>query len=526
MRAALGGSSPRETRGEFIAIAFNCLQRLLSALCCNSPVQLNNRIAAQQQKKTGSMKPTAWKEKPRKGQVMKRASIHLLYACCTLGAAAFSGHALAADAPATQQAVSTQRLEFFGLVPGLSTKTDVELLLGDPVGAEEGRSLYSPPEQAADAERIEAVYVKGNRQLLMLDVSLKRPVPYSDLAAAAGQRVLLEKGADRTWEYRTPGFLGLGYPGPGGGTPQLVDRLRYVSPQFVADLFVARGEKAEYEKRSDDALTEYEKASRIDPRYALPYLRMGKLHEKSAADKALLYFTAATKADYPPRAKAEAYYLIGRREHNDNKAESAQKAYVQAIAEDSTYAPAYFWLGRLYRIALKKPQEAIAAFEKAIALKPEGSLTYYAWYNIGAVHEEQGNTKAAASAFRKAMEADPSDPVENNAKASHQLAWNLLKSNDFSAAEKACRQRLEHEKGDRMAMLYLAMALSSQAPERPALFGLFIDDPRLKESLEWLEKAVAAGYGDKAALEGSPYLKQLREQSSLSFNRLVSKIQK
>lgn len=446
-----------------------------------------------------------------------------LFFFCMMIAAFFNGQATAADTLTAQPAVTAPRLEFFGLLPGKSTKTDVELLLGDPVGVEGGRSFYSPPEQATDAERVEVAYIKGSRLLLMLDVILKRRIPYADMAAAAGQRVLVEKSDDRVWEYRTPGFLGLGYPSD-GVPPQSVDRLRYVSPQFIADLFIVRGEKAEDEKRTDDAFTEYEKASRIDPRYALPYLRMGKLYEKSATDKALLYFTAATKADYPPGAKAEAYYLIGRREHNDNKLEPAQKAYAQAIVEDPAYAPAHFWLGRLYR-ALKKPHEAIAAFEKTVALKPEGSLVYYAWYNIGVIQEDQGNAKAAAGAFRKALEAAPSDPVsDKNPKAIHRLVLNLLKSNEFAAAEKECRQRLDQAKDDVTAMVYLAMALSSQAPERLALMGLLTEDQRLKESLEWLEKAVINGYSDKAALETSPYLKQLREQSSISFKRLLSKI--
>lgn len=450
----------------------------------------------------------------------------LLFLFCIMLTVTIGRQASATDAPVAQQSVSPPRLEFFGLLPGKSTKTDVELLLGDPIAAEDGRSVYSPPEQAADAERVEAVYVKGSRLLLMMDVVMKKPVPYSDMAAAAGQRVLVEKGDDRVWEYRTPGFLGLGYPTPAAGPPQSVDRLRYVSPQFVADLFVARGEKAEQEKRTDDAITEYEKATRVDPKYALPYLKMGRMHEKSAADKALLYFTAATKADYPPRAKAEAHYLIGQAQSNDNKTDLAQKSYTQAVAEDPTYALGWFRLGRSYRVVLKQPREAIAAFEKVVELKPEPTLTYYSWYNIGAVQEEQGNARAAASAFRKAVETDPSDPVENKPKASHELAWNLLRSNDFASAEKECRRRLEHEKGDRIAMIYLAMSLSSQAPERPALVGLFTDDPRLKESMEWLDRAVTAGYSDKAALESSPYLRQLREQSAMSFNRLVSKMQK
>lgn len=54
-------------------------------------------------------------------------------------------------------------------------------------------------------------------------------------------------------------------------------------------------------------------------------------------------------------------------------------------------------------------------------------------------------------------------------------------------------------------MVFMAMALSSQIPDRHAVVGLLNwllsnKDPHLKGALDWLDKAVSAGYTDKANL--------------------------
>lgn len=107
-----------------------------------------------------------------------------------------------------------------------------------------------------------------------------------------------------------------------------------------------------------------------------------------------------------------------------------------------------------------------------------------------------------------------------------QLADAALRANDFAAAEKECRRRLGVQPDDAEAMVSLAMALSSQAPELSGLLALLADEPRLKAALEWRDKAVAAGYRNRQPFEQSPYLHQVREQSSFSFNQILSKIPK
>lgn len=381
------------------------------------------------------------------------------------------------------EAAST-RLAYFGLLPGKSNKADVDLLLGDPKSEQEGRLTYSPSIQATDTERIEVNYLKGSRTLYQLEIVLKKPAGYGDLARRAGQRVLMEKDeSNRVWEYRTPGFLALGYTeSKDGGPPLLVERMRYVSPQYLADRFIARGDTAAREKKLDDALTEYEKATRIDSEYAVPYLKMAAIHIRNKArDKALLYYTAATKAAYPVRAKAAGQYYIGVIHNNDKQPELALKAFNRALAEDSSYAGGHL--------------------------------------GIGLIHQQRNQWKEAMAAYTKAVAADPGWNL-----ASHKLAFTKLHLHDFTAAEKESRRRLEVQPKDRVAMVYLAAALASQVTPKDPIVAFFQEESRLKEALSWLDKAVTSGYANKEWLEKTTYLRQVREQESQAFNEILSKI--
>jgi hypothetical protein len=95
---------------------------------------------------------------------------------------------------------------------------------------------------------------------------------------------------------------------------------------------------------------------------------------------------------------------------------------------------------------------------------------------------------------------------------------------DFTEAENTARRRLAQEPDDTTAMVQLAMALSSQAPERAALLALFQEDAQLKDALEWLDKAISRGYRDRRELESSTYFRRVREQESRSFNNLLGRL--
>lgn len=426
--------------------------------------------------------------------------------------------------PREEPAPARSQLDYQGLVPGKSTRVDVDFQLGDPLEASAERVVYTPPPGPPDVERLEAAFVKDTRVLYRLDVRLSSPLPYAEVARQAGRRVLLDPDdAGRVWEYRVPGFLALGYPARPDGPPPAVHELRYASPQLLADRFVARGRKAEADKRWDDALTEFEKATRVDPTYALGYLWMGVAWEgKGDRRQALLHYTAAAQAAYPAAAKAGGHHRAGLLHLEDGQAELALRAFNRALAEFPSYPRAHFQIGLTYHNHLRKPQEALAAYQKAVALKPDYDVAHF---NIGVIHQDARDPRAALAAFQKAVEHAPTW-----AKASHRLMALAVGLGDYPTLEREGRRRLGVQADDTVAMVNLALALSGQLPERAAvvafLSSLANEDARLKEALEWLERAVAAGYGDRKMLEDSPHFQKLREQGPLAFRRIVGRIDK
>jgi len=245
-------------------------------------------------------------------------------------------------------------------------------------------------------------------------------------------------------------------------------------------------------------------------------VKIAAIHERARAkDQAVLHYTAATKAVYPARAKAEGFLHLGRLSYDDRQDEPALRAFSRAVAEDPTYADAYFRMA-LAQQRMKQRPEALASYAKVLELRPDDAP---AQYNVGTLHEQDGDLRRAVAAYQKAIERDPS-----HALASQRLIEAALRLGDFPAAEREGRRRLTAQPDDAGAMVSLAMALASQVPERAALVALLTEDARAKESLDWLERGVAGGYANRQALEQSPYLRRLREQSGFAFNRILSRV--
>jgi tetratricopeptide (TPR) repeat protein len=141
------------------------------------------------------------------------------------------------------------------------------------------------------------------------------------------------------------------------------------------------GRDAQDAKNFEVAITNYEKASSLDPKQHVVW---GRLADCYAA-------LAKTKAG----------------EERDKLLAKADEAYLKAI-EIKADAPEYHIN---YAIALaneKKIPEAQAELTKAIALDPTQAGKCY--YNLGAVLVNTGQTEAALEAFKKAIDADPNYP--------------------------------------------------------------------------------------------------------------------
>lgn len=76
-----------------------------------------------------------------------------------------------------------------------------------------------------------------------------------------------------------------------------------------------------------------------------------------------------------------------------------------AIEIDPEYGNPYNDIGA-YLIQLGRPDEAVSWLEKALAA-PRYACPFFAYYNLGQVHEEIGDLHAAENNYRCALEENP-----------------------------------------------------------------------------------------------------------------------
>ena len=86
--------------------------------------------------------------------------------------------------------------------------------------------------------------------------------------------------------------------------------------------------------------------------------------------------------------------------------DEAARKFLQAIAVDETFGPAYNNLG-LLRYEQGNLYEAVLSFEQAMDLLP-GDPTVY--YNLGLALESAGKTAEAMDLYQQAVEIDPTNP--------------------------------------------------------------------------------------------------------------------
>jgi tetratricopeptide (TPR) repeat protein len=112
----------------------------------------------------------------------------------------------------------------------------------------------------------------------------------------------------------------------------------------------------------DEAVLEYQKAIKLNPKYAAAHVGLGiVLEDRHKQDEAVVEYQKAIKLD--PK-HAAAYYNLGKARYFQHKYDDAILEYQKAIKLNPKYASAYYWWG----LALSekgKPDEAKEKFAKA-----------------------------------------------------------------------------------------------------------------------------------------------------------------
>jgi predicted TPR repeat methyltransferase len=143
-----------------------------------------------------------------------------------------------------------------------------------------------------------------------------------------------------------------------------------------------------YEKKQfDDAITDFQKALRLNPEFAAAYSGLGNcFKEKGLLDEAVYFYQKALQAA-PNRA--ETYYNLGIVLKEKGLFNEAISAYQKAIQLNPDSVDAYNNSG----IALqdnRQIEEAIASYQKALTIDPDDAVTHW---NLSQVLLLSGNFK-------------------------------------------------------------------------------------------------------------------------------------
>lgn len=201
---------------------------------------------------------------------------------------------------------------------------------------------------------------------------------------------------------------------------------------YLAGILSRHGNALRDLMRPEDALAKYDRALRLNPRFAEALNNRGKtLVDLGRTEEALASYDSAlrVKPDY-----AEAFYNRGNALLTLKRLEDALTSYERALQLKDDYADAYYNCGLALQ-RLKRPEEALESYDRALQLKPndaealnnrgnvlidlkqpERAVTSYeralsfrpdyvnAYYNLGLALQDVSRPEAAVPCYAKVLE--------------------------------------------------------------------------------------------------------------------------
>jgi protein O-mannosyl-transferase len=230
-------------------------------------------------------------------------------------------------------------------------------------------------------------------------------------------------------------------------------------------------------RQADEAITQYQKALEIQPRYADADNNLGSaLLEKGRVDEAIACYQKALELqpDY-----ALAHNNLGNALLRKGQVDEAIAQYQKALALQPDYANACNNLATAFR---RKGQldEALTYYRKALNIHPHHVLAHN---NLGDVLLQQGRVDEATVHFQKAVELKPDD-----AEAQNNLGWCLMQTGRVEEGIGRFQKALEIQPGFAEAHSNLGFGLLQQG--------------RVREAMAHLQTAVTLQPGNARTLSG------------------------
>ena len=192
----------------------------------------------------------------------------------------------------------------------------------------------------------------------------------------------------------------------GGETAGYVTRRP--TSEMEAFKWFAKGASRYY---TGEQISFFRRAADKDPTFAEAHLRLGAayLKEKAYADAAAQLEESRGLADFYPSA-AVGLAAVSRKEKPEDT-EAAEYFYLEALAVDSSYAPAFDGLGGMY-FAAADYEKARESYDNFIAVWPTNKDGYYALGNtlwlLGKDNTDwKSLLRAAIESYEKSLAVDP-----------------------------------------------------------------------------------------------------------------------
>jgi superkiller protein 3 len=160
------------------------------------------------------------------------------------------------------------------------------------------------------------------------------------------------------------------------------------------------GYALEKQRKYQEAVAEYQRASQLHPRLAQPYIDLGRIHMSHNRYKDAL--AAYEKATVVEPTSAHALDSLGRAYFNTGDYQRAVVVLQKAIEVDPSFVPAYGHLGLSYYI-LRNYEDAIEMYRQAFELGAT-ELEYY--YELGLSYAFLDRCDEARPWLLKAIEID------------------------------------------------------------------------------------------------------------------------
>jgi serine/threonine protein kinase/Flp pilus assembly protein TadD len=288
------------------------------------------------------------------------------------------------------------------------------------------------------------------------------------LGASAPAIALLREG-----QRRYPGDLWLNYNLADllveAEPPQPQEALRFVSvalalrpqnPAMYFELGLCLGEQG----RKDEAVAAYRKAIELNPNYTEACINLGNiLFQQDRLDEALAVCRKAVElAPLWGGSKAGLHRVL----QKQDRLHELVSIYRNVLAQRPDSARAYYYFGQACMTQESLRAEAVAAFRKAIALKPDLELQANAYNCLGVNLDvwENGQRDEAVAAYRKAIELKPDfAPFYSN------LGYALWRKSQRDEAVVAFRKAIELEPNSAGTYCCLGDALQHQGQFDQAL---------------------------------------------------------